>query len=719
MTGRSIAEIAAGKGGKKRVWHSKPVAEVDPPPAMASSPARQLKQKLAALRTRADPAPAKTARAKTGAKKTGAKKTGAKKTGAKKTAASALPDFVPVSLATLYGTAPSGDAWLHEIKYDGYRMEARLDHGKVRLLTRKEQDWTHRFKPIAAAVAALPAKTALLDGEIVVEDDNGISNFSLLQTDLKDGRSDRFVYYVFDLLHLDGRDLTGEPLTARKAALANLLQHDGANGKIRAAGHFDEPGPVVLKHACAMGLEGVVSKRRNAPYRSGRTDTFVKSKCHGRQEFVVAGFSRSTAASNAIGALIVAVYENSDLRYAGRVGTGFTHKMASDLYKRLDALRTARPPVTPPADEKRKDIIWVKPALVIETEFAGVTHGGVLRQASFKGIREDKPAKEIVREVPVAKTPPERSVSAPVRASTSGRRTTTKNDPPGRLPERLPLTNPDKVYWPDVGVTKRDLAEYYVSVWDWMKPHIVGRALVLVRGPEGVGGELFYQKHIAANVKSSPLRRAVAGKEHDVIAVDTVDDLVAVVQSGALEIHVRGSRLEDLEICDRIVFDLDPGAGVLWRDVVAAARETRDRLAALKLESFVKLTGGKGLHIMAPITGTDWTTVKTFTQRVVAAMVADSPQRYVGKMTKALRGEHIFIDYFRNSRDQTAVAPYSTRARPGAPVAVPVTWERLPRTTAGHDFSVLDLKKRIKEDAWAEVGEVRQKLPEFPVRQRR
>ncbi len=268
-------------------------------------------------------------------------------------------------------------------------------------------------------------------------------------------------------------------------------------------------------------------------------------------------------------------------------------------------------------------------------------------------------------------------------------------------------------------MTKRDLAEYYVSVWDWMKPHIVGRALVLVRGPEGIGGELFYQKHIAANVKSSPLRRAVAGKEHDVIAVDTLDDLVAVVQSGALEIHVRGSRLDDLESCDRMVFDLDPGASVPWRDVVAAAREIRDRLAALELESFVKLTGGKGLHVMVPIEDAPWPMVKAFAGRLAARMAADNPQRYIGTMAKAARDGHIFIDYFRNSRDQTAVAPYSTRARPGAPVAVPVTWERLPRTTGGHDFSVLDLKKRIKEDAWAEVGEVRQKLPEFPSRQRR
>jgi bifunctional non-homologous end joining protein LigD len=276
----------------------------------------------------------------------------------------------------------------------------------------------------------------------------------------------------------------------------------------------------------------------------------------------------------------------------------------------------------------------------------------------------------------------------------------------------LRLTHPDRVYWADVGVTKKDLAEYYVSVWEWMKPHLVDRPLALVRGPEGIGGELFFQKHVAGNVKPSPLRHVVAAKEHDVIAVETRDDLVALVQSGALEIHVRGSRLGALDVCDRIVFDLDPGEGVAWRDIVAAARETRARLAELKLESFVKLTGGKGIHVVAPIDGADWETAKNFTQRIVAAMAADSPQRYVAKMTKSLRDGRIFIDYFRNSREATSVAAYSTRARPGAPVSAPVTWERLSRTTGGNDFSLLDLTKRIKEDAWAEIGKVRQKLPE-------
>jgi bifunctional non-homologous end joining protein LigD len=277
----------------------------------------------------------------------------------------------------------------------------------------------------------------------------------------------------------------------------------------------------------------------------------------------------------------------------------------------------------------------------------------------------------------------------------------------------LRLTHPDRVYWPDAGVTKTDLAEYYVSVWDWMKPHILGRALSLVRAPEGISGETFFQKHIAANVKSSPLRHAVSGKDHDVIAVETVEDLVALVQSAALEIHVRGSRLDSLETCDRIVFDLDPGEGVAWPQVVAAARETRERLRAEKLESFVKLSGGKGVHVVVPIADADWATTKLFTQRVVTAMAADSPKLYLAKMTKALRKGRIFIDYFRNSREATSVAPYSTRARPGAPVSAPITWERLSRTTSGNDFTVLDLKKRLKDDAWADIGKVRQKLPDI------
>ncbi len=724
-TGRSIEEIAAGKG-KKRVWHSNrgdgsSTATAEKAGSRARGAASVPRHATAVTR-----APAKSA-ARSDARQRLETPKGRRPRRA--TSGASLPAFVPFSLAALYTTAPNGPDWIHEIKFDGYRLEARLDHGNVQLLTRHQQDWTHRFEPVVRAVAALPAETALLDGEVIVDNERGISSFSQLQTDLKDGRTDRFIYYVFDLLHLDGRDLTTEPLLERKAALAQLLQRVDKDGPIRYTEHFEDGGPLVLKHACELGLEGIISKRRNAAYRSGRSENFVKTKCHGRQEFIVAGYTPSTAVPRAVGALTVAVHENGELRYAGRVGTGYTHKMAHELWKRLEPLRTDRRPIELPKDERRKDVVWVKPQLVVEAEFAEITHGGVLRQASFKGIREDKSAKEVVREVP-ARNPASRGERArsPTRAaaatrsaapSTADARTArTKNKKGDSAGVEFHLTHPDRVYWKDVSVTKTDLAEYYVAVWDWMRPHLVERPLAIVRCPDGIDGECFFQKHIAANIKSSPLRHVVGAKEHDVIAVENLDDLLALVQSAALEIHVRGSRLGSLEMCDRIVFDLDPGDGVAWPEVVDAARETRDRLKAESLESFVKLSGGKGVHVVVPIAPADWDTVKTFTQRIAAGMAADSPKRYVAKMTKALRHGRIFIDYFRNSREATSIAAYSTRARAGAPVSMPVTWERLARTTGGNEFTVLDVKKRVKEDAWAEIGKVRQKLPEDLARRR-
>jgi bifunctional non-homologous end joining protein LigD len=740
VSGRSIEEIAGGKG-KKRVWHSNRGADEKDAgrqsqqafreelrAAKAKSGARAKARPLAprsgervpserserggrAASKKKDPLPARAARSppSPARRERGKRKTSSDGQATKR---APLPDFIPPSLATLHDKPPSGTNWLHEIKYDGYRIEARLDHGKVALLTRHRQDWTHRFKPIADAVARLPAETALLDGELVVEDDKGASNFSLLQTDLKDGRSDRFVYYVFDLLHLDGRDLREEPLVERKAALERLLGANNRSGPIRYVEHFDKDGRVVFEHARKLHLEGIISKLRDASYRSGRTENFVKIKSHDEQEFVVAGFTPSTAMPNAVGALTVAFHENGAQRYAGRVGTGYTHDTARELWKRLEKLRVERSPVTVPATERRKDVIWVKPEVVVEAEYRGITHDGLLRQASYKGLREDKPAREVVREVPVAAAATVRG-RAVRRSATAAEKTKSagRSGKPTNGDSNLHLTHPDRVYWPDVGVTKEDLAEYYVSVWDWIRPHILGRALSLVRAPEGVGGETFFQKHIAANVKSSPLRRTVAGKDHDVIAVETLDDLVALVQCGALEIHVRGSRLDSLETCDRIVFDLDPGEGVSWKEIVAAARETRERLSALKLESFVKTSGGKGIHVVLPIVDTDWDMVKDFAQKIALGMAADSPKRYVGKMTKSLRAGRIFIDYFRNSREATSVASYSSRARAGAPVSAPLTWEQLARTTASNDFSVLNLKKRLRQDPWDDIGKVRQSLP--------
>ncbi len=722
-TGRSIEEIAGGKG-RKRVWHSNRARGGKPDPSRQSQSAfkeelRAYAQKGAPAKIRPKARPRrstlKSASAKVKSAANGAVEKKVRKAAGPATAAgrARLPDFIPPSLATLRAAAPSGPQWLHEIKYDGYRIEARLDRGKVRLLTRHQQDWTARFATIAEAVAALPAETAIFDGELVVEDQKGISNFSLLQTDLKNGRNDRLVYWVFDLLYLDGRDLAKNPLVERKAALARLLR-SARTGPVRYAGHFDEEGPLLFKHACAMGLEGIVSKQRDAPYRSGRSENFIKTKCHNEQEFVVAGFSPSTAMPGAVGALTVAFHENGALRYAGRIGTGYTRATARELWQRLQKLRIERPPVALPADERRKNVIWVKPQLVVEAEFRGITHDGLLRQASYKGLREDKPAREVVRETPLSAAASARA--QPVKKST-GSAGKSRAAPGGRNAAapasvgKVRLTHADRVYWTDVGVTKQDLAEYYVSVWPWIEPHIVGRALSLVRAPEGVGGESFFQKHIAATIKSSPLRQAVPGKDHDVIAIKTLDDLIALVQTGALEIHVRGSRLDSLETCDRVVFDLDPGERVGWDEIVAAARETRDRLQQEKLESYVKLSGGKGIHVVVPIDDTDWDTVKDFAQRVALRMAADDPRRYVGKMTKSLRDGRIFIDYFRNSREATSVAPYSTRARAGAPVSAPLSWDRLASTTAANEFTVLNLKKHFKSDPWHDIGKVRQRLP--------
>jgi bifunctional non-homologous end joining protein LigD len=418
----------------------------------------------------------------------------------------------------------------------------------------------------------------------------------------------------------------------------------------------------------------------------------------------------------------VAFHEDGKLRYAGRVGTGYTHQTARDLWRRLNALRVDRPQLTLPKDERRKNVIWVRPDLVVETEFRGVTHDGLLRQASFKGVREDKPAGEVVRETPVEESMPAKKRqmrksgerkpaarhakksgrSAPARASSTAAQAAVAD---------VHLTHPDRVYWADVGVTKQDLAEYYVDVWKLMAPHLIDRPLAIVRCPDGITGECFFQKHIASNIKDSPLRRLVESKEHDVIAVEKLSDLIELAQFGALEIHVRGSRLGRLELCDRIVFDLDPGESVGWKEIVAAAQETRERLEAQKLNSFVKLSGGKGIHVVVPITGADWDTIKRFAARLAASMTADSPDRYLAKMTKSLREGKIFIDYFRNSREATSVAVYSTRSRAGAPISMPLSWEALARSTSGNQFTLLNWKKHLKADPWAEIGKVRQKLP--------
>lgn len=656
-------------------------------------------------------APRQKAARKKSAKKTSkkAKKPSAKRKAKRKRAGDALPGFVAPSLATLSDKAPESGNWIHEIKFDGYRIQARLEDGKVRLLTRKGLDWTAKFPRIAAAVAALPAETALIDGELVVNDEHGVSSFSALQQALKSGKDADMAYYVFDLMHLNGDDLRPLPLTHRKAALRKLIGKK-SDGPLQFSESIEEPGPLLIKHACKLGLEGIISKRADAGYHSGRGHDWIKTKCSDRQEFVVAGFAPSTADQHSVGALILGVYKGDRLIYAGRTGTGFTHKTARDLYRTFKPLVRSTPPFgAVPAEERgvRKPV-WLEPKLVAEIDFHGWTHGDRVRHSSFQGLREDKSAKEVVHEVKAVaatnKAATAKRKSAPVRA---GKAAVTVGG--------IALTHPERVYWEDVGVTKRGLAEFYEKIWKWMAPHLVGRPISLLRCPEGAAGQCFFQKHASAGISEAHLH-LVPEDGGKILSLDNLTGLLSLVQAGALEVHVRGSSIEHLGEADRLVLDLDPGPGTDWKDVVAAARDVRARLAGLKLKTFLKTSGGKGLHVILPIKPAPWEQAKEFCHAVANVMAQDAPDRYVATATKSKRKGRIFIDYLRNSREATAVAPYSTRARPGAGVSTPIDWSELGALKSADQFTVKNLPQRLarlRKDPWAGIGRVKQKLPAF------
>jgi bifunctional non-homologous end joining protein LigD len=633
----------------------------------------------------------------------------------------ALPDFIKPCLATLATKAPDSGNWTHEIKFDGYRLQARLDNGKVQLLTRTGLDWSHKFPAIAKAVAELKAKQALIDGELVVDDADGVSSFSLLQQELTSGRQDRLVFYVFDLMHIDGSDLRPLPLTQRKESLATLLRRAPDDSPLRLSESIDETGSVLLKYACRMHLEGIISKRSDAPYRSGRGHDWIKTKCTDRQEFVIAGFVPATNDARAVGALVLAVFDNGKLSYAGRTGTGFTHTSARALYRKLNVLKRSRTPFETVPQEERgaRGPIWVEPKLVAEVDFHGWTHGDRVRHASFQGLREDKAAKDVAREMKAnvaeaAAVPASNKTATAKKRSAPVTRKTGKKDAPVKV-GAVTLTHPDRVYWEDAGVTKQDLAEYYKAVWKWMSPHVAGRPISLLRCPEGAAGECFFQKHAAAGISTDHLH-LIPEKGDEILSIDNLDGLLSLVQAGVLEVHTRGTTADNLDNADRLVIDLDPGPGTGWRDVVAAARDVRNRLDGLKLKSFLKTSGGKGLHVVLPIAPTPWDDAKAFTQALAGAMAADEPDRYVATATKSKRNNRIFIDYLRNSHEATAVAPYSTRARPGAPVSVPIDWSELGTLKSASQYTVLNLLHRLKRqrrDPWSGIGRVKQKLPNF------
>jgi bifunctional non-homologous end joining protein LigD len=603
-----------------------------------------------------------------------------------------LPAFLEPSLPQVSEVAPSGPKWVHEIKYDGYRVQARIDGGNVKLLTRKALDWTSRFAPVAAALKMLGLSSALIDGEIVVEDSAGIPSFTLLQADLSALRRDRFRYVVFDLYYCEGFDLTQAALTDRKALLQQIV--DGAGGSlIRFSEHIAGDGPTMFEHACKLGLEGIVSKRGDLPYRRGRGDHWLKVKATMRQELIILGYIPSTVAKGLVGALLMGYYDRGTLYYAGRVGTGYSSGLAKELRDALEAIAAPKPKLgNALPDGAEKGVRWAKPQLVCEVEYRSWTADKLIRQASFKGLREDRPAEEIVLE-----TQPDRP----------------KSDV-GRELIRARLTHPERILWPQQGVTKEGLAEFYCDIADWILPHVAGRVLSLVRHPSGVNEKGFFAKH-AWHGLSAAARRVDVGEKEKMLVIDNFDGLLELVQAGVVEIHPWGSTLAHLEQPDRLIFDLDPGEDVPWSAVIEGALDVRAKLEEFGLRSFVKTSGGKGLHVVLPIEpSVDWDVAKKFTQSVAEALAKARPDRYVAIMSKTARRGRIYIDYVRNGRGATAVAPYSTRALPAASVSTPLAWDELSEQIRADHFRIDNLRQRLdvlKEDPWAELFTVKQKLP--------
>jgi bifunctional non-homologous end joining protein LigD len=643
---------------------------------------------------------------------------------------SKLPKRIDVELATLVKEPPAGDDWFHEIKFDGYRMICRLDHGQVDFVTRNHKDWTKRLESLAEAVGKLPAEAAILDGEVVVLRKDGTTDFQELQNAFREGAANRLVYYVFDLLHLDGQDLTDQPLERRKAKLAELLGN--ADKSIRFSEHVEGNGPAFFARGCKMHLEGVISKRRDAPYRPGRGGDWLKTKCVQNDEFVIGGFTDPERSREGIGALLVGYHDRGKLRYVGKVGTGFDDRTLRKLKTDLSALETDASPF---ADLKRRSakIHWVEPTLVAQVAFGAWTRDNRLRHASFQGLREDKSATEVTRDKPVA------VATAAHRTKDSGlaaRRSRARKSPSPRGTKAVRntspaddgydaqahefhgvrLTSPDKILYPEQGITKLDLARYYEQVADWILPQVADRPLVLVRCPDGMGKECFYQKHpgvgTPANLRQIPIREK--SKTEKYVLVDDAAGLISLAQIGALEIHAWGCRADKIEVPDRLIFDLDPDPSVDWSDVVSAARQVRKFLEDLGLESFVKTTGGKGLHLVVPIDRRqDWDTAKAFCKGVADAVVAADPDRYTANMSKAARPGKIYLDYLRNGRGATAVVAYSTRSRPGAPVSTPLTWAELGDDIRSDTFNignVMDRLAKLKRDPWEGLAKLRQSL---------
>lgn len=709
VTGRTMDQIAHQED---HVWNSKDTA--------AKGGEAWYRQE-----TRADPAE----------KAAPNRKKSTRKSGPAAASLSALPrekqpEFVPPQLA-LEATGPPEEGWLHELKLDGYRIQARKAGSKVQLLTRKGLDWTHRMPGIAADVARLPAESATLDGEVVVLGDDGTTSFAALQASFQEGAKHPLTYFCFDLLHLNGHNTRDLPLRERKALLAGLIGGDA--GTVRFSEHIETGGEAMFRKACELHAEGILSKRADAKYTSGRGSSWLKSKCLREQEFVIAGFTPSTEGPGKIGSLLLGYYRDGKLIYAGRTGTGFTQKTKRSLHAQLARLETHKSALGRPPADARRDAHWVQPKLVAQVRFATWTADDLVRQAAFLGLREDKAPGEVRREeatiAPRPKGGARSTETLPAKASHGSqvakaarvKHAKTAAGPRSRqAPLEAPpirLTHPDKVLDPETNLTKAELAAYYWAVAERMLPHIANRPLSLVRCPEGAGKPCFYQKHVnhmlPPGVEGIDVPDKKTGVPEPYITLSTPEALAGLAQMGVLEVHPWGSRNRDLEHPDRIIFDLDPDEEIPWATLCKAADEIRQRLKKAGLVSFLKTTGGKGLHVVAPIVpGPGWQEVKEAAHKLVLSMERANPALYLTKMTKSARKGKIYLDYLRNERGATAVAPFSPRARPGAHVSLPLPWSALklaerPVFTV-HDFATW--QSRLRSDPWKDLPTTKQKL---------
>jgi bifunctional non-homologous end joining protein LigD len=612
--------------------------------------------------------------------------------------------YAEVQLATLVDAPPEGSQWVHEIKFDGYRLLAFLANGDVRLLTRNGNDWTPKFPAISASVAKLKAKSAVVDMEAVVLDTVGKSSFQAMQGALGDGGNTNSIQaYVFDLLYLDGKDVTGEPLTSRKEALEGLLKKSKVSKSLHYSDHVAGHGADMLAKSCAMGLEGVVSKLADSPYRPGRQKTWLKSKCIKRQEFVIIGYTDARTGTRAIGALHLGYNEHGKLKYAGKVGTGFGMKYALDLYGRLTKLRTDTPPVQNLPRNIVKAAHWVKPSLLCEVSFTEWTADGHIRHPSFQGLREDKAPQEVVKEKPVRIKSSDslKQKTASLKPSDSLKTGDSQTPQSDRIEVLgVSVSHPDRVIFKNTTITKGGLAKYFAAVAPWILKDIADHPITLLRCPEGMAGDCFYQRNpgtgLGPDVK--PFRWRHKGKSYEYLYIEDEKGLIELIQMGAIEIHPWGARVSRIDYPDRLIFDLDPDEGVPFEAVKLAARDLRRRLDAKGLESFLKCTGGKGLHVTVPLAAKDnWETVKAFCAALAHQMAEEVPTAYVATMTKAKRTGKIFVDFFRNDYTATAIADYGVRARPGGPVALPIEWSELGRLKAANQFTIGDVLERLKK----------------------